>query len=163
MARRSMPAQKPGLSKQDYATPAVFVEAVERRFGKLQVDLAATARNAKASRYVTPREDSLALRWYDHFRDKRCWLNPPFQHIDPWATKCASEGLLMGCGMVLFLTPASIGSNWFAEHVHHQAFVLALQGRLSFDGIAPYPKDCMLSVFGPKVTPGFDVWNWRVG
>jgi hypothetical protein len=38
--------------------------------------------------------------------------------------------------------------------------VLGLNGRLTFKGTtAPYPKDCMLSVFG--VEPGFDVWSWR--
>ena len=35
-----------GASEQDVGTPAVFLAAVVRRFGKLDVDLAATAANA---------------------------------------------------------------------------------------------------------------------
>lgn len=57
------------------------------------------------------------------------------------------------------LVPASVGSRWFAEHVHGWARVLALSGRLSFDGIAPFPKDLILAVYGEP--PGFDVWDWR--
>ena len=40
-------------SKQDYETPAEFIQAVEVRFGKIKVDLAATEQNAKADRYIT--------------------------------------------------------------------------------------------------------------
>ena len=38
---------------------------------------------------------------------------------------------------------------------------LALQGRLSFDGKAPFPKDCMLSVYGTGQRKEFEVWDWR--
>lgn len=43
----SEPIQKPGRSKQDYGTPWEFIRAVERRWGKLHVDLAAHSENAK--------------------------------------------------------------------------------------------------------------------
>jgi phage N-6-adenine-methyltransferase len=172
---RRMPSQKPGKSKQDYGTPPEFIAAVEARFGDLQVDLAASAGNAKASRFVAEKEDSLALDWSREFAGRRCWLNPPFGHLAPWAERCASYARaptrggvevatafpIVRGGVVFLLTPASIGSEWFARHVHGVALVLALRGRLSFDGVAPYPKDCILSVFGPAVLPGFDVWDWR--
>lgn len=161
---RKMPAQKPGSSRQDYGTPRDFIAAVERRFGKLHVDLAATKANAKAPRFVTPEEDSFSLQWHDEFRNKRCWLNPPFGNIAPWAAKCASDGRnkAMGLGMIFFLTPASVGARWFAEHVHRKALVLGLVGRLVFEPeTMPYPKDCCLSVFGPGVAPGFDLWDWQ--
>ena len=69
--------------------------------------------------------------------------------------------MFMRAGSRIFLlTPASIGANWFAEHVYGKAHVLALQGRLTFVGHKqPYPKDCILSVYGVK--PGFSVWDWR--
>lgn len=109
-------------SKQDYGTPWPFIEAVERRFGPLAIDLAATATNKRAPLYYGPEQDSLsdACEW-----------------------------------------PASIGSNWFAEHVHRRALVLGLNGpRLKFEGSPdPYPKDLMLVCYGES--PGFDVWRWR--
>jgi hypothetical protein len=60
---------------------------------------------------------------------------------------------------IFFLVPAGVGANWFARHVDKKALVLFLNGRLSFDGIAPYPKDCILACYGLK--PGYEVWPWR--
>lgn len=155
----SMPKQSRTTSRQDYETPPELLAAVERRFGRLHVDLAARADNAKAPIFAPPERDSLSLSWAREFAGKRCWLNPPFANIDPWAEKCASAS---SAGLhIVMLTPASIGANWFAEHVHGKAVVLALSPRITFVGATdPYPKDCMLSIFGLGVA-GFDVWRWR--
>jgi hypothetical protein len=86
-------------------------------------------------------------------------------------------------GHVAFLTPLS-SADWCKDHVYGKALILALNGRLCFipnwaktidpstlkKGKGParcyaapplYPKDCMLSLFSPEITPGFEVWNWR--
>lgn len=158
-----MPAQKPGTSRQDYATPAAFIEAVERRFGQLDWDLAAHAENSKCGpRFFgqgsTHNEDSLAVPWSSVLSTGKLWLNPPFARIEPWAKKCAEESTKR-LGLILMLTPASVGANWFQEHVLGKAFVLALSPRLSFDGVAPFPKDCSLAVYGYGLH-GFDTWRW---
>jgi phage N-6-adenine-methyltransferase len=165
MGRRKMPAQKPGLSKQDYATPKIFIDAVKRRFGihEFAYDLAASRENTKAKHFFCEEEDSLKQDWRKIRGD--AWLNPPYAHIAPWAEKCAaSAGFKYDSGRVrqiYFLVPAAVGSNWFAQHVDGKALVLLLNGRISFDGKAPYPKDCILAVFGPK--PGYEVWSWAKG
>jgi phage N-6-adenine-methyltransferase len=148
-----------GTSKQDYATPDDFIAAAVARYGPIAFDLAASQSNTKAARFFCEADDSLSQTWSE--LDGNLWLNPPFDNIAPWAAKCSrwATAPFRRPGLVLFLTPASVGSNWFAEHVHGAALVLALTGRLSFDGKAPYPKDCMLSVFGEA--PGFDIWRWR--
>lgn len=166
---RVMPEQKPGRSKQDYGTPADFIAAVEERWGKLAFDLAADESNAKAKRFWTEEDDSLsdACEWNAIAPGKLLWLNPPFGNIGPWAAKCAEYAALARArrtaldkkGRLLFLTPASVGANWYAAHVHDQARVVFLNGRLCFDGKDPYPKDCMLSVFGEP--PGFEIWRWK--
>lgn len=157
-----MSAQRPHRSKQDYATPQVFIEQAKWKIGipSFHIDFAASAENTKAEIWISEAEDALSVDW-DWSRlldDQWGWLNPPFANIEPWARKCR-ETKDAG-GHIAFLTPASVGSNWFRDHVHGHALVLALNGRLSFDGIAPYPKDLVLSLYGIK--PGFDVWNWRV-
>lgn len=160
----SMPAQKPGASKQDYETPREFLDAVEARFGPLHVDLAARDDNAKAPKWITPEQDSLSVRWAHRFPRHRAWLNPEFARIDPWAAKCAKEARSEESPMgiyIFMLTPASVGANWFANHVHGKAMVYALSPRLTFVGeTQAYPKDCVLSVFGYGVA-GFDVWRWK--
>ena len=146
-----------GKSKQDYGTPPEFLEAVRLRFGPISFDLAATIENSVCGEwFYGPTQDSLAQDWALH--DGLLWLNPPFANIAPWAEKSAA------CrhrrGWLLLLTPASIGTDWFAEHVKDNAIVLGLSPRLTFVGTTdPYPKDLMLSCFGFGMS-GFDTWRW---
>lgn len=154
---RTMPQQRPATSRQDYGTPWDFIRAAEARFGKLDVDLAARRDNAKARRFISPRRNALHVEWSVEYCGALAWLNPEFADIEPWAAKCARERKLR----ILLLTPASVGSNWFVEHVHRRALVLALNPRLVFVGERdPYPKDCILSCFGFG-RAGFDVWRWK--
>ncbi len=177
---RKMPPQKPGRSKQNYATPWEFIRSVEARFGTPEVDLAGTEKNKKAPIVLTKKADSLALPFlrgplpYDNFLpgwwdSLLNWLNPPFGHIEPWASKCEKwlQYRQSERGRIFLLTPASVGANWFRGHVYGKALVLFLcgnehgSGRITFMGNRdPYPKDCMLSVFGEK--PGFELWGWRL-
>lgn len=158
--RRRMPKQKPGESRQDYETPAEFIAAVERRFGPLVGDLAASAENAKHPDFFTEAQDSLSQPWARWRSDGVLWLNPPFGSIAPWAAKCAVESTLRH-GFIAMLTPAAIGTRWFADHVRGKAFVLALEQRITFVGeTTPFIKDLMLSVFGHGLH-GFDTWAWK--
>lgn len=152
----TMPVQKPGKSKQDYSTPQEFIEAVERRFyEKISWDLAADETNAKAQDWYCETINSLIQPW--HKLSGLLWLNPPFGSIAPWVKKCIGESLLGA--RIMLLTPASVGSNWF-EVMHGVSYVMYLNPRLSFDGIAPYPKDCMLSYFCHGMR-GSEIWHWK--
>jgi phage N-6-adenine-methyltransferase len=160
-----MPKQKPGRSRQDYQTPRQFIDAVEDRFGSLDLDLAAHQGNHITPRYYGPGglvPDSLAVEWP---LTGNLWLNPEFGYITPWAKKCyESKQRPNNQAYIFFLVPASVGSDWYAEWVHDKAYVLALNGRIPFDPARPtwgYPKDCILAVFGPRYLPGFTIWNWR--
>lgn len=168
--RRTGPTIQRGRSKQDYGTPVEFIEAVEKRFGPIEWDLAATAANKKSWRDGTGREDYFGP---DHprpeYRDAlatswdisgNLWLNPPFADIEPWAAKCAKD-CAERRGFLFLLTPASIGSNWFESHVRQYAYVLGLSPRMTFEGTTdPYPKDLMLSVYGFGLH-GFGTWRWK--
>ncbi len=151
-----------GRSKQDYGTPWPFIRAVEAKWGMILHDLACTRANAKAPSgyYFDEGIDALKQSWADDFPAGNLWLNPPFANIDPWAEKCAVEGP-MRHGLIFLLTPASIGTDWFANRVWRRARVLGISPRLTFEGTEdPYPKDLMLSIFG-RATDGFDVWRWN--
>jgi site-specific DNA-methyltransferase (adenine-specific) len=150
-----MPKQKPGRSKQDYSTPQDFMRAVESRFGSPTWDLAASFGNRKAPNWIGVERDSLSVAW--HELRGPLWLNPPFANIAPWAEKCLNESIKGA--RVLFLTPASVGSNWYRDFIHDRARVLFLNGRITFEGCGdPYPKDCMLTIFGDA--PGIEIWTW---
>jgi phage N-6-adenine-methyltransferase len=159
----SMPPQKPCRSKQDYATPRAFLDAVAARLGipAFTVDLAATAANAVAPRFLDISIDALAVPWAPRLAGGWGWLNPPYTDIAPWARKCR-ETREAG-GQVAFLVPASVGSNWFRDAVDGHARVLFLNGRLAFMPDQPtevYPKDCLLALYSPHLLPGYEVWTW---
>lgn len=165
-----MPAQKPGRSKQDYATPMELIRAVEKRFGPLVHDLAAHAQNTRCKTFYSKEQDSLKQAWHRDFPTGNLWLNPEFGNIAPFMEKCCEESLVRE-GLIIVLTPASVGAEWFAKHVEGCALVIPLRPRLSFDGINSYPKDCMLSLYGRdtrepqgstiKYLSGFETWRWK--
>ena len=151
-----MPVQKPGRSVQEVETPIDFMQAVEKRFGKMDFDLAANPSNAKTFRYFHEGHDSLKQDWSK--LTGSLWLNPPYGDIEPWAKKCAEHG--NPSRRIFLLTPASIGSNWFQEHIWGHALVLALNPRLTFVGHnQSYPKDLILSCFTGQY--GFEPWRWK--
>lgn len=153
--------------RQDYRTPRVFLDAVENRFGGIGFDLAATKGHEVSAPLgefgpmgYSPEEDSLTKPWNVSILAGQCvWLNPPFAHIDPWAEKLARECAHLR-RWTLMLVPASVGSNWYREHLWNRTVVLGLSPRLTFVGEdAPYPKDLMLVCAGFGMH-GFGTWRW---
>ena len=161
---RSMPKQRPGDSKQDYQTPPEFLEAVARRFGRITWDLAALPETAAARGFFSPHHlNATLVDWTEHLGPRDvAWLNPPFGKIGSIWLPLVSKWLPRIPGLkVLALLPASVGSEWFAEHCNGRAMNLGLSPRMTFVGEKdPYPKDLMLSCFGYGVH-GFDCWRWQ--
>jgi len=161
---RAMPRQRPGASEQVVGTPRAFLDAVEARFGPIGLDLAANCENHVCDLWVGPGSpllggtDALAPSFSWRGRSLR-WLNPPFGDIEPWAAKCAAE---RHHATIAMLIPAAVSTNYFAEHIHGKALVLAIRPRIRFVGHPTgFPKDLVLTVWGPWVAPGFDLWKWR--
>ncbi len=175
-----MPRQKPGQSRQDYGTPWELIRAVDRRFGPIEIDLAARADNTKAPLFITPEQNTLKQDWSAY--TGLCWLNPEFATIEPYARKCSES-----TSKIIMLTPASF-SGWYADHCFENAYTIGLIGRISFDGChslypkthpragerkcgpecvgcSPYPKDTMLTVWNVEGYPkrGFGIWRWKDG
>lgn len=165
----SMPAQKPGRSRQDYATPPELLTALKRRLGieDFTIDLAATEVNAVAPVWVSGADD--ALQEWNWHNPGWSWLNPPFAHIAPWVEKAWASsiptyglGLPISAASIAMLVPASVGSNWWATWVDGKAHILFLRPRLTFVGARdPYPKDCAILLYTPQQTAGYECWNWK--
>lgn len=171
-----MPAQKPGKSKQDYGTPWELIRAVEARWGKLTLDLAAhdDGSNAKADLWFGPSDDYLSQEWTPGTATDEwlCWCNPPFDDIAKWAHKWKADAALGA--RIIALVPASIGAEWFARYVEDSANVVGLRPRLAFEGgghqksctdseclgCQTYPKDCMLLLYN-VAAPAFSTWRWK--
>ncbi len=157
----AMPVQKPGRSEQSVGTPRVFLDAVEKRFGKIGLDVAALPENAVASRFWTPTDNGLEQSWRS--LDGIAFCNPPYGNITPWVTKASFEWWVCGSPS-LVLVPASVGSNWWRQRVHREASIYLLNGRLTFVGHdKPFPKDCALLLYGPRAADRYTVWDWKHG
>ena len=144
-------------SKQDYQTPFDFRDAVTARFGPIECDLAADQFNCFGASFITKEQDSFRSEW--HKKLGPLWLNPPFADIRPWTKKCAEETAKGAC--ILFLTPASVDSNWWTDFVHDKAGVLFLNPRLSFDGRNSYPKPLALSCYNLRPSGTYAPWRWK--
>jgi phage N-6-adenine-methyltransferase len=151
----TMPAQKPGRSVQEVGTPREFLDAVEKRFGRIAVDLAANADNHVCEMFVSPEDDSLSWVWESFLGN--LWLNPPYANIGDWAKKAAQSAP----ARVLMLIPAAVGTNYFREWIYPYAQVYALSPRLTFAGhTQSYPKDLILCDYRRPQGPGFECWRW---
>lgn len=157
----TMPLQKPGRSKQDWATPPAFIFAVKRRLNDgFVVDLAADENNSVAPAHFNESQNSLIQDWGGATVGGWGWLNPPYGDLRPWAEKAANESL--DGARIAMLVPSSTGSNWWRDYVVNDAYILFLNGRLTFVGAdGPYPKDLALLLYTPFIRSGSAVWDWR--
>lgn len=146
-------------SVQVVATPWEFIHAVERKFGPIAVDLAATAENAKAPNFITPEIDTFTQDWTAWLKGGLGWLNPEFDPMAKWVTYCAKQ---QQRGAEFFtLSPASVGANWFWDHVQPYATVYSV-GRIKFVGSKDvYPKDLILSHYNQTPNHELQRWKWK--
>ena len=159
----TIPAQKPGRSKQDYRTPTAFIGAVRSLLSIecFTIDLAADDDNKAALRFYSVTDNAFTHAWNWWSNGEWAWLNPPYADIGSWVEKASLSG-----ANIAMLIPASVGANWWKQWVHHRAKVLFLNGRLAFMPDKPtwlYPKDCALLLYGPGAAAydNYDIWRWR--
>lgn len=175
-ATLSGPTIKRGQSSGDIWTPQEFIDAVEKRFGKLVWDLACTTERMCAPRgYTYPEFDALTKNWHEirsivdimgGTSPLLLWLNPPYSNITPWAKKCAEESLV---GAVILLLVPMGGQNWYWDYVEPYADVYSV-GRMVFDNCfdkngelvtTPYPKDLILAHYYADLCERRKMQRWR--
>jgi len=129
----------------DWATPLATFRELERQHGPFDLDVCATAENAKCARFYTHEQDGLAQDWLAD--GPRCWMNPPYgEAIGAWMAKAWEESQ-RGC-LVVCLVPARTDTAWWHDYAMRGA-VTFLRGRLKFGDakkFAPFPSAVV--VFG---------------
>lgn len=166
--RAKMPKQKPHTSHQSYGTPWMLMKGLRKAGFVVTWDLAATKDNAKAKRFITPEQDTFTVDWSK--LKGVLFLNPPFGKIKQFVAYCVR--MMKKGAHILFLVPASVGSNWFRDHVWHHGYVHYLKDRIPFIKHGKkkkqgYPKDCMIVEFKKSLKPvskgGHRIWSWKTG
>ena len=119
----------------EWETPQLFFDALNAEY-HFDVDVCATANNAKCERYYTKEQDGLSQQWKGV-----CWMNPPHgREIGKWMRK-AYESSLYGATVVC-LVPARTDTAWWHDYAM-KGEVEFVRGRLKFGGSkanAPFPS-----------------------
>ena len=123
-------------SKTDmWATPVEFFEYYNNIF-RFDLDVCASAENAKCETFYTEEDDGLAQDW-----EGNCWMNPPYgREIIHWMRK-AYESSLRGATVVC-LVPARTDTKWWHEYAM-KGEIEFIRGRLKFGDAknsAPFPS-----------------------
>lgn len=147
------------MSNQIVSTPKEFIDAFERRFGKITWDLAANAENSKAGdRFFGPGSahsaNAFLAKWSG--LGELAWLNPPFEDIEPFCDRSA-DAVKKYRQRNALLIPASVCTNYFIEFVKPNAYVFELTPRVFKTKI----RDCVLAMFEPAGYIGRETWKWR--
>lgn len=131
----------------EWATPWPIFAGLNVEFS-FDLDVCATAENAKCARYISPHQDGLSQRWVG-----TCWMNPPYgRAIGEWVAKAVREASLGAT--VVCLLPARTDTAWWHDYVLGMgAEVRYLRGRIRFNngrGRAPFPS--VVVIFRPPAT-----------
>nr|DAF74079.1 MAG TPA: DNA N-6-adenine-methyltransferase [Caudoviricetes sp.] len=131
----------------EWATPQDFFDGLDKEFG-FELDVCATAENAKCDAYYTKEQDGLVQAW--HKAAAVCWMNPPYgRQIGAWMKKAYEES--QKGATVVCLVPARTDTAWWHDYAMRGS-VRFVRGRLKFGGggknSAPFPSAVV--IFGGK-------------
>ena len=128
----------------DWETPQHIFDKLDEELGPFEVDVCATAANAKCEKYFTKAQNGLIQDW----GSKVCWMNPPYgREISKWVKKAYLSSLKPNTRVVCLL-PARTDTRWFHDYCV-MGTIWFLKGRLKFGGAktgAPFPS--MIVIFG---------------
>lgn len=131
----------------EWETPLDFFNKLNHQF-HFEIDVCATAGNAKCARFFTKEQDGLSQTWRGV-----CWMNPPYgRGIGAWLKK-AYESAKAGATVVC-LIPARTDTAWWHDFVM-RGVVHFVRGRLKFNNhrwSAPFPS--AVCVFQPGTLNG---------
>lgn len=133
------------------------------------MDCAANKTDHVASKWLGPgglKTDGLTAPWgnISAVPDKALrWLNPPFDDITSWATKCVKETSWHGTRIAM-LVPANVSTNWFWNLVMPYAQPLILYPpKIEFKGMKnPLPQGFLLCLYGMGNVGMIRRWTWRM-
>lgn len=131
--------------RDEWATPPeVYQQICEHWQLQPQIDVFASADNAKCKHFFTTEEDAFSCLWVEEAKllgvPPVFWMNPPYsQPTLTEAIKKAIRETLQG-GTTIFLLPAFVDQSWYHEYIYNKFRHEIWKGRIKFlppDGIKP--------------------------
>lgn len=129
-------------NRDDWETPQFIFDGLNAEFG-FELDVCATAENAKCSRFYSEEQNGLEQTW-----SGTCWMNPPYgRSISAWMEKAYESSR---CGAtVVCLVPARTDTTWWHKF-SLRGEIRFLKGRLKFgDSVNSAPFPSAVVIFRP--------------
>lgn len=154
--------------RDDYVTPGELWSGVQL-FYQLDTDCAASAENAKCSRFYSAQDSFLTA--HNELDQRRCWLNPPFSMKEDFLAHVVAVRNI--ASIFVCLVPNSAReTEWWQDSVWpHADEIISLTPRVNFilDGVlvkgVAFPS-CLV-VYRPRLpnvfygTPREIIWRWK--
>lgn len=106
--KRYLGSQTPDVVKDLWATPKEVIDFMIKRYGKYDLDAAATPENAVCDKFYTHQQNCLK-RWWGS--KKHVWLNPPYSNPLPFVEKAAEQA--RNGNQIDVLLNADSSTAWF--------------------------------------------------
>ncbi|QXV76517.1 Dam-like N6-adenine methyltransferase [Escherichia phage BrunoManser] len=123
--RRYKGTNTPDAVRDLWSTPREVVAYMEGRFGKYDLDAAASEENKVCDKFYS-QETNCLKRWWG--KNKHVWLNPPYSRPDVFVKK-AIEQMEHG-NQIDMLLPADNSTAWFTEARRNAAEIIWIEGDL---------------------------------
>lgn len=127
-------ARRPAADRDDRRTPPWFFGQCERRYGRFDLDAAASADNALCRLWIGRERNGLVVVWAQEARAVRqVWCNPPYGPpgtIERWIDKARLERDRYALRTLLLL-PADTSTRWYHDVVRTEQIEL-VKFRLGF-------------------------------
>lgn len=133
----------------EWATPQDFFNKMNELYGPFDLDVCATAANAKCAKYYTKEDNALVQDWVKD--GPVCWMNPPYgKTIRDWMKKAYEES--QRGATVVCLVHARTDTKWFHDFAI-KGDLTFVKGRLKFGGMknsCPFPSVVVVFRFFPS-------------
>lgn len=116
-------SKTPDLVRDAWETPDEIVDYLAERYGKYDLDAAASEENKKCEKFYS-KETNCLKRWWGN--NKHVWLNPPYSNPTPFIQK-AIEQMEHG-NQIDILLPADNSTAWFTDAQKSAAEIIWITG-----------------------------------
>lgn len=146
------------MANDEWATPQWLFDRIDAVF-HFEVDMAASAENAKCARYCTEETDALQQQRWEF---SPAWVNPPYSNLLPWMKKIRKETSTSDTCVVALL-PVCPATRWFQHVWDIYDALLFFNRRIKFEGASGSPRfDSVLAVFNmPLGIPTIKLYELR--
>lgn len=157
--------KKESADNDEWITPQELWDALNEEF-QFTLDVAATAANAKCTRYIDKTIDALSQSWAQGPGDDGAgWMNHPYTLTDEFMGK-AFQTAMSGERTMVCLPKVDTETHWWWKYARYGQ-VRLLRGRLTFsnassparfaNAVIIFPKDMAKPGYKPSVSH----WDWK--